>query len=143
MIGCGGGASVVDGMPAAIIDSSDCNRLGPDGTGFMLELEYMVALDTGQAFTADLGFPTSEPPVNRSDIYSCGSWSTTGFGGDAEGCQRDPGQQAGSQRVFHSVVIEFPDPLPDPVTVTVNARPLSAPGSTTIGSSDLGMIDCL
>ena len=143
LIGCGGGASVVDDMPGAVVGSTDCNRLGPDNTGFMLDLQYMVALASGQAFTAELVFPTSDLPVNRSDIYNCGSWSTTGFGGDSEGCQRDPGQQAGSEQVFHSVAIEFAEPLFPPVTVTVIARPLRAPGSSAVGNSDLEMVDCL
>jgi len=140
---CGGGASIEDG-PAAQVASAACNRLGPDGTGFMIELEYAVTLDVGQAFTADFDFPTNSPPLNRSDIYSCGSWSNTGIGGDSQGCQRDPGQAAASQRIFHSLAIEFPDPLPSPVAVTVNANPVVAPeSSTTIGLTDSETVSCM
>jgi hypothetical protein len=110
----------------------------------MLEVQYMVALDVGQAFTTALVFPTSDQPINQSDIYNCGSWSNTGFGGDSEGCQRDPGQNAGSERVFHSVAIEFPTPLPPPVVVTVQARPVMSPGSSNaVGNPDLEMVDCI
>ena len=84
LVACGGGASV-DAGPAASIVSADCSRLGPDGTGFMIEAEYAVTLEVGQAITADFDFPTSAPPTNRSDIYSCGSWENTGFGSDATG----------------------------------------------------------
>jgi hypothetical protein len=80
--------------------------------------------------------------VNRSDIYNCGSYAATGTSGLDEGCQRDAGQPEASA-VFHSLAIEFPDPLPPPVSVMVTARPLIAPGSTTvIGSSDAEAVDC-
>jgi len=109
----------------------------------MFDVEYAVTLQVGQAFLAEFQFPTSAPPVNRSDIYNCGSWSSTGTSGVDKGCQRDPGQADASQRVFHSLAIEFPDPLPPPVTVTVIAKPLIAPGSSsTIGSTDLEMVTC-
>lgn len=140
---CGGGASVAEG-PAASIVSADCSRLGPDNTGFMIEAEYAVTLEVGQAFGADFDFPTAAPPINRSDIYSCGSWSNTGFGGDSTGCQRDAGQTASSQQIFHSLAIEFPDPLPPPVTVTVIANPLVAPESSTmIGLTDTLDVSCM
>ncbi len=139
---CGGGASVEEG-PAASIASAECSRLGPDGTGFMIEAEYAVTLEVGQAITADFDFPTSAPPINRSDIYSCGSWGNTGFGDDATGCQREPGHVDASQRIFHSLAIEFADPLPSPVTVTVHANPLIAPRSATmIGLTDSLDISC-
>jgi len=137
------GTSRVSNDPAAAVASFECARLGPDGTGFMFDVEYAVTLQVGQAFLAELQFPTTAAPVNRSDIYSCGSWSNTGTSGVDNGCQRDPGQADAAQRIFHSVAIEFPDPLPPPVTVTVIAKPLLAPGSpTTIGSTDIEMVTC-
>ena len=137
------GTSRVSNDPAAAVASFECARLGPDGTGFMFEAEYGVTLEVGQAFLAELQFPTGAQPVNRSDIYNCGSWSNAGTSGVDQGCQRDPGQADGSQRVFHSLAIEFPDPLPPPVTVTVIAKPLSAPGSSsTIGTTDTAPITC-
>ena len=138
---CGGGSG--SGDPAASVASIDCKRLGPDGTGFMFDVEYRVALQPGQAFLAEFQFPTSAAPVHRSDIYNCGSWSNTGTSGLDKGCQRNPGQADVSQRVFHSLAIEFPAPLPPPVTVTVIAKPLTAPGSsTTIGDTDLDTVTC-
>lgn len=138
---CGGGASTEG--PVASIETTECSRLGPDGTGFMIEGQYEVALDVGQGFTVVFEFPTSAATVNRSDIYSCGAWSSTGLGGDSTGCQRDPGQNAPSQPIFHSLAIEFAAPVPSPVSVTVRANPLVAPGSSaTIGLSDVDTVDC-
>lgn len=139
---CGGGPSV-SGDPGAAVVSSDCSRLGPDGTGFMLELAYAVTLEVGQGFLADVVFPTSSPVINRSDIYNCGLWSNSGSSGLDQGCQRDAGQDEASQTVFHSLAIEFADPVPPPATFTVVPNALLAPGSsTTIGSNDLEMVPC-
>jgi hypothetical protein len=128
--------------PGAAIGSSACSRIGPDGTGFMVESRFDVALEVGQAFVAELQFPTSAAPVNRSDIYNCGSHANTGTSGLDGGCERDAGQPEGSA-VFHSLAIEFPDPLPPPVAVTLSARPLTAAGSTTaIGTVDTTTVTC-
>ena len=138
---CGGGASV-SGDPAAGIASLACDRLGPDGTGFMIDAEYGVTLDSGQAFTAVFAFPTAEAPQNESNIYNCGAWTNTGFGGDARGCQRDPGQAPTSQSVVHSLAIEFPSPLPPPVTVTVTARVLPSPSGSLVVAEDSEVVSC-
>lgn len=129
--------------PAASVAQLDCKRLGPDGTGFMFDSQYEVTLEVGQAFVVEFQFPTTAAPVNRSDIYNCGSWSNVGTSGVDKGCQRDAGQATGSQRVFHSLAIEFPAALPPPVTVTVTAKPLTAPGSpTTVGTTDMQTVTC-
>jgi hypothetical protein len=141
LVACGGGASA-SGDPAAGIASLACDRLGPDGTGFMITAEYGVTLDAGQAFTAVFAFPTAEAPLNESNIYSCGAWSNTGFGGDAQGCQRDPGQASSSQNVLHSLAIEFPSPLPPPVTVTVTARVLPSPSGSMAVAEDVDTVNC-
>jgi hypothetical protein len=139
---CGGGPSS-NGEPGVIVSSSDCNRLGPDGTGFMLELQYQVTLAPGQAVIADVVFPTSSPEINRSDIYNCGPWSNSGSSGLDQGCQRDPGQEAVSTTVFHSLAIEFADEVFPPATFTVIPKVLSAPGSNTmVGNNDLEMVTC-
>jgi hypothetical protein len=132
---CGGSDRNFTDGPGALVTSIDCNRLGPDGTGFMFDIEYGVTLDVGQTFSGELRFPTSAPPVNRSDIYNCGAWSNAGSSGVDQGCQRDAGQMTVSQRVFHNVAIEFPDPLPPPVTVMVIA-------TTTMGISDSDSVTC-
>lgn len=138
---CGGGASA-DGDPAAGIASLSCDRLGPDGTGFMIDAEYGVTLESGQAFTAVFAFPTAESPENESNIFSCGSWSNTGLGMDSTGCQRDPGQSDASNTVFHSLAIEFPSPLPPPVSVTVTARVLPSPSGSFVVAEDSEVVSC-
>ena len=139
---CGGGTTI-SSEPSAVVASIDCSRLGPDGTGFMFDVQYAVTLQAGQAFIGEFQFPTTAAPVNRSDIYNCGSWSNTGTSGLDQGCEREAGQPDLSQRVFHSLAIEFPDPLPSPVTVTVIAKPLIAPGSsTTVGTTDADTVTC-
>lgn len=141
LVGCGGGSSLPD-APGVSIASGDCSRLGPDGTGFMLELEYGVALEEGQAVIADFVFPTAAAPVNRSDIYNCGTWSTAGTSGVDQGCEREPGQPDVAQRVFHSLAIEFPDPLSSPVNVSVTADVLAAVASTTVLDSETQTVTC-
>jgi hypothetical protein len=139
---CGGYGGGIEG-PAAAVASIDCDRLGPTGTGFMLSIDYRVSLEVGQAFVAEVQFPTSAPPLHRSDIYNCGAWSNAGTSGVDQGCKRNPDQAAASQRVFHSLAVEFPDAPTPPVTFMVTAKPLTAPGSpTTIGSTDLETVTC-
>jgi len=129
--------------PAASVAQLDCKRLGPNGTGFMFDSLYDVTLQVGQAFVVEFQFPTSAAPVNRSDIYNCGTWANVGTSGVDKGCQRNAGQADGSQRVAHSLAIEFPAPLPPPVTVTVTAKPLTAPGSpSTVGTTDMQTVTC-
>ncbi len=145
---CGGGAIIAE-PPAASIASVECSRLGPDGTGFLIEGQYNVSLETQQAFEVVAEFPTGAPPINRNDIYNCGAWSSFSVGdiGDPRtGCQRPimiGGDSSVSQQVGHSLAIEFPDPLPPTVTVTVRANPLATPESTApIGLSDSESVSC-
>ena len=129
--------------PAASVAQIDCKRLGPNGTGFMVDGVYEVTLQVGQAFVVDLQFPTSAAPVNRSDIYNCGSWANSGTSGVDKGCQRNAGQTDTTQQLSHSLAIEFPDPLTPPVTVTVMAKPLIAPGSSsTVGHIGQETVTC-
>ena len=143
---CGGGASVPDAPGAAIVDLR-CSRLGPDGTGFMIDSEFLVSLENQQAFTVDFAFPTAAAPINRSDIYICGSWTNFSNGGEPpEGCEAPiviDGSGAQTETVFHSLAIEFPDPLPPPVSVTVRANPLASPEQpVVIGTPGVGTVDC-
>lgn len=141
LVACGGGAST-NGEPAAGIASLACDRLGPDGTGFMIDAAYGVTLDQGQAFTVSMAFPTPDGPENESNIYNCGAWSNTGLGMDSTGCQRDPGQSATSQTIGHSLAIEFPNPVPSPATVTVTARVLPSPTGSLIVAEDTDTVSC-
>ena len=91
--------------------------------------------------------PTAAAPINRSDIYICGSWTNFSNGGEPpEGCEAPiviGGSGAQTETVFHSLAIEFPDPLPPPVSVTVRANPLaSAQQPVVIGTPGVGTVDC-
>jgi hypothetical protein len=134
---CGGGASFEG--PGVAIGSLDCSRLGPDNTGFMIEGDYEVGLDEGQALFVAFTFPTSSEVQNRSDIYNCSSW--TSLAGDVEGCQRDAGQPS-NETVFHSLAIEFADPVPPPATVMVTARIVPSPEGSLVVAEDGDSVDC-
>lgn len=134
---CGGGPSI-SADPAANIVSAQCDTLG--SLSVSISVEYAVTLQVGQAFVADVQVLGAGPVTNTSEFYSCGFWRS--LGGDM-GCTRDLPDDPVSETIDHSVTLNFAEPFTPPISVSVFANALIAPGSTvTVGANDFEDVPC-
>ncbi len=140
VVGCGGGPSLNSVDPSTRIISSNCQLLGTD-TQITVDVAFDTSLDIGQAWESDI-LVGGDQMTSESEFFSCGSWTPTGTGQSARGCQRDREDQPEQQNINHMYNAGFQNPLQTPVNVMIIANTFDAPGSFSIGAGAFDNINC-
>lgn len=137
-VGCGGGPSIDVSQPAAVIVTSNCDRIGSNMISAMVEIQ--VTLGIGQAVAPEVNFfsAPSDPNTVIDEFVGCGGW--TPFGNDT--CTRDVGQPPTVTVIKNYMHHTGTTMLPIPATISINVLPLDAPGSFSIGSGDSEEVNC-
>jgi len=139
LTGCGGEGGLNFGtVDVTIVGTPSCQITG--GTGILVDVEYQVTLELGQAFVSNISSPLSVPRIN--DFLSCGALTPLGNAGMPEGCQRGSDDAASTTLTHqHSEDTDVMLP-PPPLTVLIQGEVHEAPFSPTLIANDIRQVDC-
>lgn len=135
VVACGGGPSVGDVVnPSTRIVGSNCQLTGQNSIS--IDVTYQTELAVGGRWEA-VALVGSNFTVSENNVFSCGSWTPTGFGQSAKGCQRDSQDQPPDEQLTHMHTETFQDPLIAPVLVTLIGNTFDGDVSEASDSDDI------
>lgn len=137
LAGCGGGASISTD-PAVAISSSLCNV---NSLGLLVvNVDYQVTLDVGQAFVASVG---PGVPVQQENIsFFCSGLTGSFLGNEQVGCERTSRSQEDTTTVEHQYNTNLPD-VPTSLNVVLLGSVVFAPGSDMMLANDGDTVSCM
>ena len=133
IVGCGGGPSVLPPEPEVRLTTRQCSV--QSGGFLIVDLDYQVTMDVGQAFESTVGTSLGDQQGNSS--FSCGSWIPS----LNRGCERTGNFDSDSETIHHQFTTTLPA-TPVQFSVSVLGSVVEAPGSTVMFANAGEVVDC-